>query len=80
MRLPAFAAIAHQPGLLQDTEMFRDGRLRDARPRRQRADRLGTLTAQPFEDGAPGGIGKRFEDRVVYFGHQTDNQLAMGNP
>jgi len=35
VRLAAFMAVAHQPRLLQDPEMFRDRRLRDAGPGRQ---------------------------------------------
>ena len=37
VRLAAFVAVAHQPGLLQDPEMLRDGRLRDPGLSRQGA-------------------------------------------
>ena len=58
VRLAAFVAVAHQPGLLQDAEMLRDGRLRDPGPRRQRPDRLLSFAAQPLED-APAGSDRR---------------------
>src|SRR4051812_3730612 len=58
MGLAAFVAVAHQPGLLQYPEMFRNGRLRDLGPRRQRADRLFAVAAQPLEDRPPGRVGE----------------------
>ena len=69
MRLPAFVAVAHQPGLLQHAEMFRYRRLRDSGPRGQRSDRLLAVAAEPLEDRPPGGIGKCSEQRIVSLGH-----------
>src|SRR6266853_361086 len=40
VRVATFVAVAHQPGLLQDPKMLRDGRLRDPGPGRQAPDRL----------------------------------------
>jgi len=69
MRLTTFVAVQHQPGLFEDAQMLGNGRLRDARPRRQRPDRLFAVAAQPLEDGPPGRVGKRFEEHVLGVGH-----------
>ena len=69
MLLATFVAVAHQPGLLQDAEMLRDGRLRDPGLSRQRPDRLFSVAAQALEDGAPGRIRERFEEHVVVVRH-----------
>jgi hypothetical protein len=71
VRLAAFVAVAHQPGLLQNPEMLRDGRLRDPGPRRQRPDRLLSVAAQPLEDGPPRRIGERSEKDVVALRHRN---------
>ena len=38
MGLATLVAVTHEPSLLQDGEMLRDGRLRDPSPSRERAD------------------------------------------
>src|ERR1700733_7666994 len=50
MRLAAFRTVAHQPGLLENAEMFRDRRLRNSGLRRQGPDRLLAVAAQPLQD------------------------------
>ena len=77
MGLAAFMAVAHQPGLLQHPEMFRDRRLRDAGPRRQGPDRLLAFAAQPLEDGPPGRVGERSEQHIVSVRHWIDNPVAI---
>ena len=62
-------AVAHQPGLLQNPKMLRDGRLRDPGLRRQGPDRLFAFAAQPLEDGPPGRIGERSEEHIVSVRH-----------
>src|SRR5665647_1997375 len=47
--LSSFVTVAHQPGLLEDSKMLRDGGLRDPGPSRQGPDRLLSFAAQPFE-------------------------------
>src|SRR5262249_20490806 len=69
VRLATLVAIAHQSGLLQDSEMLRDGRLRDPGASRQGADRLLSFAAQSFEDRAPRRIGKRSEQQIVSVRH-----------
>jgi hypothetical protein len=70
MRLPALMAIAHKAGLSEDAEMFRNGRLRDAGLRRERANCLLALAAKPFEDSPPGRVGERSEQKIVRFRHR----------
>ena len=65
----ALMAVSHQPGLFQNPEMFRDGRLRDPGLSRQGPDRLFSFAAQPLEDGAPARIGESSEKNVVGVGH-----------
>ena len=65
MRLATFVAVAHQPGLLQDPKMLRDGRLRDPGPSRQSSDRLLSFAAQSLEERPPGRIGERSEELIV---------------
>ncbi len=65
VRLTTFVAVAHQPRLPQDPEMFGDRRLRDPGPSRQGPDRLLSFTAQSFEESPPGRIGERSEKNVV---------------
>jgi hypothetical protein len=62
-------AVAHQTGLLQNAEMFRDGRLRDTGESRQGSDRLLSFAAQSFEERPPGRIGKRPEEHIVSIRH-----------
>ncbi|AUW42933.1 hypothetical protein CUJ84_Chr002578 [Rhizobium leguminosarum] len=69
MCLPPFMAVAHQSGLLQNSEMFRDNRLRDPGPSRQSPDRLLSFAAQPFEKSPPGRIGERSEEHVLGVRH-----------
>jgi hypothetical protein len=69
VRLPAFVAVAHQAGLLQDPEMLRDGRLRDPGPSRQGPDRLLSVAAQSFKDHPPSRIGERSEEHIVSVRH-----------
>jgi hypothetical protein len=71
VRLATFVAIAHQPRLLQNPEMLRDGRLRDPGPRRQGPDRLLTFAAQPLEDGPSRRIGERSEKDSVGLRHRN---------
>ena len=63
--LAAFVAVAHQPGPLQDSEVLRDGRLRNLGPGRQSPDRLLAFEAQPFEEGPPRRVGERSEEHIV---------------
>jgi hypothetical protein len=69
MRLAAFVAIAHETGLLQDYEVFGDGRLRDPGVSRQHSDSLLAFPAQALEDRPPRRIGKRSEEQVLSLGH-----------
>jgi hypothetical protein len=69
VRLPTFVTVTHQPGLLQDPEMLRDGRLGNAGPRRQRGDRLLAFAAQSLEDSPPGRIGERSEEHIMSIPH-----------
>jgi hypothetical protein len=62
-------AVAHQPGLLQDPEMLRDGRLRDPGPSRQGPNRLLSVAAQSLEDCPPRRIGERSEKHIVSVQH-----------
>jgi hypothetical protein len=62
-------AIAHQPGLLQESKMLRDGGLRDPGPNRQSPDRLLAFAAQPLEESPPGRIGERSEEHIVRVWH-----------
>jgi hypothetical protein len=70
VRLATLVAVAHQSGLLQHAEMFRDRRLRDPGAGRQRRDGQLAVAAQPFEQGSPGRIGERPEQQVVGVRHQ----------
>jgi hypothetical protein len=65
MRQAAFVTVAHQPGLLQDPEMLRDGRLRDPGSSGQSPDGLFSIAAQSFEKGPTSGIGQRPEKRIA---------------
>jgi hypothetical protein len=65
MRLATFVTVTHQAGLLQDSEMFRDDRLRDPSACRQSPDRLLSFAAQPFEKSPPCRIGERSEEQVL---------------
>ena len=69
MRLAALVAIAHQPGLPQDPEMLRDGRLRDPGLRGQGPDRLLAFAAQSFEQRLPRRIGERSKEHIVSVRH-----------
>ncbi len=69
MGLSSFMAVAHQPGLLQDPKMLRDGRLRDPGLSRQSPDRLLSFAAQPFEESPPGRIVERFEEHILSVRH-----------
>src|SRR5262249_17051175 len=71
VRPATFVAVAHQPGLVQDRKMLRDGRLRDSSPRRQSPDRLLSFSAQSLEEGPPGRIGERPEEHIVSVRHVT---------
>ena len=62
-------------GLLQHTEMLRDGRLRDSGPCRQRPDRLLTLAAQLLEDGPARWIGEGSEQYLV--GHPASERITL---
>lgn len=65
VRLPAFVTVAHETGLLQDTEMLRHRRLRHARMRGQRGNGQFALLAEPLEQRAACRIGKRSEKQVL---------------
>jgi hypothetical protein len=69
VRLATFVAVVHQPGLLQDSEMLLDGRLRDPGLSRQGPDRLLSFAAQSLEDGPSRRIGERPEDHIVSVRH-----------
>jgi hypothetical protein len=69
--------VAHQPGMLEDTEMLRDGRLRYAGLGRHYPDRLFSSAAKPLEDGSTGRVGKRPEERVVSVGHAAPITLWL---
>jgi hypothetical protein len=69
MRLAAFVAIAHEAGLLQNYEVFGDGRLRDPGMSRQDSDGLLAFPAQALEDCPPRRIGERSEEHVLSLGH-----------
>ncbi|MDB6101231.1 MAG: hypothetical protein JWO52_1230 [Gammaproteobacteria bacterium] len=77
MRVAACAAVAHQPGLLQNAEMLRDGRLRDPGPSRQSPDRLLSFAAQSFEESPPSRIGERSEEHIGSQAFWIDNLLAI---
>jgi len=62
-------AVAHEPGVLQDREMLRDGGLRDLGPSRQRPDGLLAVAAQSLEETAPSSIGERSEEQIVSIRH-----------
>jgi hypothetical protein len=69
VRLPAFVAVADQPGLFQNDEMLRDGRLRDSGPGREGSDCLLPVAAQPLEDCPTRRIGERSEEDIVRLRH-----------
>src|SRR5882757_8034734 len=71
VRPATFVAVAHQPGLLQDPEMLRDGRLRDPGLSRQGPDRLVSVATQPLEDGPSRRIGERSEKDIVGLWHRN---------
>jgi hypothetical protein len=71
MRLAAFMSVAHQPGLLQDPEMLRDGRLGDPSLSRQGPHRLVSVATQPLEDGPSRRISERFEKDMVGLWHHN---------
>jgi hypothetical protein len=65
VNLAAFLAIAHEPRLSQNTKMLRNSGLRNTGTSRQGSDRLFSLTAQPFENGAPSRISQRSKEYIV---------------
>ena len=77
MRKAAFMAVAHQPGLLQNSQMFRDRGLRNFGPRRERAHRLFPLAAQALEKCPSRRIGQRSEKSIVRVGHSTTNNYVV---
>ena len=77
MRVATFVTVAHQPGLLQNSEMLRHGRLRDPGPSRQSPNRLLSVSAQSLEYRPPRGIGERSEEHIVSVPHGINNQLAI---
>ena len=52
MRLASLMTVANQPGLLQNAQMFRDSRLRNAGLGREGADGLLSFAAKPFEESS----------------------------
>lgn len=62
--LAPLAAIANQPGTLQDGQMLRNHRLRHTRALRQRVNRLVAVAGQPFENGSASRIGEGPEETV----------------
>src|SRR6185437_6755795 len=64
MGLPALAAVAHEAGLFQHAQMFRDRRLRDAGVFGKHPDGLLALAAQAFVDRPARGIAEGQEDFV----------------
>jgi len=54
----AFAAVAHQPRILQHAQVLRNGRARDRQSRGKLVYSLG-MVAQHLEDGQPGGVAQR---------------------
>jgi hypothetical protein len=63
--------IAHQSGLLENRQMFRDGRLRDTGLGSHCPDGLFSSATKSFEDAPAGRIGKRPEERIVSVGHSV---------
>jgi hypothetical protein len=55
---------ADEAGVFEDTEVFGDGGLGDAGGVGEHADGLFAVAAEAFEEGATGGVGKRFEEGV----------------
>ena len=53
-----FAAVAHQPCILQDAQVLGNGRARYRQARRKLIHRLG-MVAQHLENGQPGGVAQR---------------------
>jgi len=70
MRLATVGAATHQSGLLEDAEVLGDNGLGDAGAGCQGAYGLFSLAAKPLEDGPPGGVGERSEERVLCFRHE----------
>jgi hypothetical protein len=64
-------AVAHQPGLLQDAKVLRDGGLRHAGPSRQGPDRLLTFPAETLENPTPRRVGQRSEEHVMSVWHRN---------
>ena len=54
----AFAAVAHQPRILQHAQVLRNGRARDRQSRGKLVYSLG-MVAQHLEDSQPGGVAQR---------------------
>lgn len=54
----AFAAVAYQPGLLEDTQVLRNGRPRHRQSSSQFMDSA-RMMAQPFKDGEASGVAER---------------------
>src|SRR5882762_4455545 len=67
--LATFVAVAHQPGLLENPKMLRDGGLRDPGPGRQSSDSLLSFAAQSLEKRPPSWIGERSKEFIVSLGH-----------
>lgn len=63
MSLASPMSRAHQASMFEDAQMFRYGRLRDARVVSQHPHGLFTVTAEALENRAARGIGQRSEDR-----------------
>jgi hypothetical protein len=68
VRLATYVAVAHQPGLLQNPQMLRDGGLRDPGPGRQSSDGLLAFAAQSLEQRPPGWIGEGSKEFIVSLG------------
>jgi len=71
-------AITHQPGLLEQAQMLRHDRLRYAGPRRQGADGLLPLAAEPLEQRPPGRISEGLEDHVLRGRHLDRYPVGYG--
>jgi hypothetical protein len=62
MRFASLAPVAHQLGILQNAEVFGNGRLRYAGTIRQRMYGLLPIAGEVLEDGSTGRVGESLED------------------
>lgn len=79
VRLAPLAPVAHQSGVLKNTQVFGDGRLRHAREARQGVNGLFPVTGQPLKERPASGVGQSFENVVGYDVHSLNHNYSVMN-